>query len=44
MRHGLRSSTAAGYLKQARRRANLKVVSEALATRILFDGRRARPA
>ena len=41
MRNGVRSSTAAGYLKQARRRANLKVVSEALATRILFDGRRA---
>ena len=41
MRDGVRSSTAAGYLKQARRRANLKVVPEALATRILFDGRRA---
>ena len=41
MRGGVRASTAAGYLKQARRRANLKVVSEALATRILFDGRRA---
>jgi choline dehydrogenase len=38
---GVRSSTAAGYLRSARRRANLKVVSEALATRILFDGRRA---
>ena len=41
MRKGLRSSTAAGYLKQARRRANLKVVSQALATRIVFGGRRA---
>jgi choline dehydrogenase len=41
MRNGVRSSTAAGYLKAARRRAKLKVVSEALATRILFDGRRA---
>ena len=41
MRKGVRSSTAAGYLKQARPRANLKVVSEALATRIVFDGRRA---
>jgi choline dehydrogenase len=41
MRNGLRSSTAAGYLKPARRRANLKVVSRALATRIVFDGRRA---
>jgi choline dehydrogenase len=41
MRNGLRASTAAGYLKQARRRANLAVVSGALATRIVFDGRRA---
>jgi choline dehydrogenase len=41
MRGGVRASTAAGYLKEARRRANLKVVSEALATRIVFDGRRA---
>ena len=41
MRKGVRSSTAAGYLKQARRRANLKVVSEALATRIVFEDRRA---
>jgi choline dehydrogenase len=39
MRKGVRSSTAAGYLKPARRRGNLKVVSEALATRIVFDGR-----
>jgi choline dehydrogenase-like flavoprotein len=41
MRKGVRSSTATGYLGQARRRANLKVVSEALATRIVFEGRRA---
>jgi choline dehydrogenase len=41
MRNGVRSSTAAGYLKPARCRANLKVVSEALATRIVFEGRRA---
>ena len=41
MRNGVRSSTAAGYLKPARRRANLQVVPEALATRILFEGRRA---
>ena len=41
MRNGVRASTAAGYLKQARRRANLAVVPQALATRILFDGRRA---
>jgi choline dehydrogenase len=41
MRNGVRSSTAGGYLKWAQRRAILKVVSNALATRILFDGRRA---
>jgi choline dehydrogenase len=41
MRNGVRASTAAGYLKQARGRPNLKVVSEALATRITFNGRRA---
>jgi choline dehydrogenase len=41
MRNGVRSSTAGGYLKWAQRRANLKVVSNALATRILFDGRHA---
>src|ERR1700680_1546192 len=41
MRDGVRSSTAHGYLKQARRRANLTVVANALTTRILFDGRRA---
>ena len=41
MKNGVRASTAAGYLKAARGRANLAVVPEALATRILFDGRRA---
>ncbi len=41
MRKGLRASTAAGYLRQARGRANLKVVSGALATRVMFEGRRA---
>ena len=41
MRNGVRASTAAGYLKQARRRANLAVVPKALAMRVLFDGRRA---
>ena len=40
-RNGRRCSTAVGYLKPARRRANLAVVSNALATRILFDGRHA---
>src|SRR5581483_3940618 len=41
MRSGVRSSTAAAYLKPARTRGNLRVVSEALASRVLFDGRRA---
>jgi len=41
MRDGVRASTAAGYLEAARRRANLAVVAQALATRIVFDGRRA---
>jgi choline dehydrogenase len=41
MRNGIRASTAAAYLNPARRRANLKVVSQALATRVLFEGRRA---
>jgi choline dehydrogenase len=41
MRNGVRTSTAAAYLKPARRRGNLRVVSEALASRVLFEGRRA---
>ena len=40
-RNGLRSSAAVAYLKPARRRTNLAVVSQALVTRILFEGRRA---
>ncbi len=40
-RNGRRCSTAVGYLKPARRRGNLKVVSNALATRVLFEGTRA---
>jgi choline dehydrogenase len=40
-RNGRRCSASVAYLKPARRRANLKVVPEALATRVLFDGRRA---
>ena len=40
-RNGRRCSAAVGYLKPARRRPNLKVVSGALATRVLFEGRRA---
>lgn len=41
MRNGLRCSAAAAYLKPARKRGNLRVVPEALAARILFEGRRA---
>jgi choline dehydrogenase len=40
-RGGVRSSTAVAYLDPARSRGNLEVVSGALATRILFEGRRA---
>lgn len=40
-RNGRRCSTAVGYLKPARKRHNLVVASEALATRVLFDGKRA---
>ncbi len=40
-RNGRRCSTAVGYLREARRRPNLAVATNALATRILFSGRRA---
>jgi choline dehydrogenase len=40
-RGGRRWSTAVGYLRPARRRPNLALVTEALATRILLEGRRA---
>jgi choline dehydrogenase len=40
-RNGRRWSTAVGYLKEARRRSNLRVEVNALATRVLFEGRRA---
>jgi choline dehydrogenase len=40
-KNGRRWSTAMGYLRQARRRPNLTVATHALATRILFSGRRA---
>ena len=40
-RNGFRCSTAVAYLRPARRRANLRVVTAAQATRILFEGRRA---
>lgn len=38
---GRRMSTAVAYLRPARRRANLRLLTEAHVTRILFDGRRA---
>jgi choline dehydrogenase len=40
-RNGRRCSTAVGYLRPAAKRGNLRVVTEALTERILFDGRRA---
>ena len=40
-RRGVRWSTARGYLRPALRRPNLSVVTEALATRVLFEGRKA---
>jgi choline dehydrogenase len=40
-RRGRRTSTAVAYLRQAEKRSNLRVLTEALATRIRFEGRRA---
>jgi len=40
-RAGLRRSTAATYLRAAERRDNLRIVTGAQVSRILFDGRRA---
>ena len=40
-RNGVRCSTAVGYLERARGRSNLHIVTNALATRILFDANRA---
>jgi len=40
-RHGLRCSTAAAYLRPARRRTNLSVATNAHVTKIALDGRRA---
>ena len=39
---GRRSSTARGYLDQARGRPNLRIVTHALTDRVLFDGKRAK--
>lgn len=41
VRRGWRSSSANAYLRPVRRRSNLAVETGALATRILFEGRRA---
>ncbi|WP_397593855.1 choline dehydrogenase [Sphingorhabdus sp.] len=40
-RDGTRCSTAKAYLYGARKRSNLRVIEKALATRILFEGKRA---
>ena len=40
-RNGRRCSTAVGYLRPAQKRPNLRVEVKALATRLLFDGKRA---
>jgi choline dehydrogenase len=40
-RHGRRCSTAVAYLRPARARGNLRVETNAHATRVLLDGRRA---
>ena len=40
-KNGRRWSTARAFLDPARRRPNLRIETEALATRILFDGKRA---
>jgi choline dehydrogenase len=40
-RRGIRWSTARGYLRPALRRPNLQVITEALATRVLFEGHKA---
>jgi choline dehydrogenase len=41
IRNGRRHSAAIGYLRPARKRANLAVATNAHATRLLFEGRRA---
>src|SRR5262249_21075037 len=40
IRRGLRSSAATGYLRPARRRANLRIITPAHATHALFSGQR----
>lgn len=41
MRRGVRHSAAAAYLRPAERRENLRILTDALAERIIFEGRRA---
>ena len=41
VRKGTRCSAAKAYLYPARRRSNLRVIQHALATRVVFDGKRA---
>lgn len=41
LRDGRRSSAATGYLKHAKRRSNLKIVTRAHATRVVFEDKRA---
>jgi choline dehydrogenase len=40
--NGRRASTARAYVQPARRRGNLELLSQAIAARIVFEGRRAR--
>jgi choline dehydrogenase len=40
-KNGRRCSSAVGYLRPAMRRPNLRVVTDALAEKVVFDGRRA---
>jgi len=42
IRNGRRCSTSAGFLRPVRHRANLRVLTHATATRVVFEGRRAR--
>ena len=42
IRNGYRSSSANAYLRPARKRVNLDVATDALATRVLLDGTRAK--
>ena len=41
MRNGLRCSAAVAYLRPARRRANLRIMTDACVERLAFDGKRA---